>query len=106
MGTTEHIPQVYIEWSDGGVEGPYTHLDKKYMDNLLSVEVDDSLYQPDMFTVRILDPGINALQDDVFKLGRKIKISIKLPAEPNGQAGPPVVLMKGEITAVEPDLNS
>jgi len=94
MPPTQHIAQVYVQ-----IDGQ--HLDPKYMANLLSVEVDDSLYLPDMFIVRLLDPGLEALQGNVFKLGSSIKISIALENQTNR-----VQLMEGEITAIEPDLNS
>ena len=94
MPPTQHIAQVYIQ-----IDG--THLDEKHMKNLLSVEVDDSLYLPDMFCVRLLDPGLEALHSDVFKMGSAVKISIALENETKR-----TVLMEGEITAIEPDLNS
>lgn len=98
---TKHLAQLYVEWTDGDIEGSYVDLAQKYMDNLLLVEVDDSLYMPDMFTIQIMDPGIEALKADVFKPGRKIKISVQQESSTER-----VELMRGEITSIEPDLNS
>jgi phage protein D len=95
---TQHISQIYIEL-DG------TNLDpQKYMPRLISVEVDDSLYLPDMFSITLADPGLEALNADLFKPGTMVKISIQQQSD--GTTRPPkVVLMEGEITAVEPELN-
>jgi uncharacterized protein involved in type VI secretion and phage assembly len=76
------------------------------MKNVLLVEVDDSLYLPDMFTIHMLDPDLTALHQDVFKLGSVVKISVVTRQPPDVTASPaPVVLMTGEITSIEPDLN-
>src|SRR5690349_10997410 len=99
-----HIAQVYIETTNGDIDGVYKLLDvKKYMGNLMSVEVDDSLYLPDMFAIHFLDPDVSILEEDFFKPGIKVKISIIQQADPDQK---PILLMKGEITAVEPDLNN
>jgi phage protein D/phage baseplate assembly protein gpV len=95
---THHIAQIYIEL-DG------TNLDpQQYMPRLISVEVDDSLYLPDMFSITLSDPGLEALNADLFKPGTMVKISMQ--QQSSGDDNPPkVVLMEGEITAVEPELN-
>lgn len=94
MPPTQHIPQVYIQ-----ING--NNLSPEYMSELLSVEVDDSLYLPDMFCIRLLDPALKALHNDVFKLGDMIKILIALENETTKH-----LLIDAEITAIEPDLNS
>jgi phage protein D len=101
MPTTQHIAQVYLT-----IDG--APLDTKYMDNLISVEVDDSLYLPDMFTIRLKDPDMAALQADVFKPGKAVKIEIRPPGAPTDNAATPphTTLMTGEITSLEPELNS
>src|SRR5215210_6077692 len=94
-GTTRHIAQVYIELNG-------QHINPEIMSkNLLSVEVDDSLYLPDMFSIHMFDPGIEILTADTFKLGATVKISIQ-----KEETNTKVELMEGEITAIEPDLNS
>ncbi len=102
-GPTQHISQIYIQLTDGDIDadGGYQHLDPVHMANLLGVEVDDSLYLPDMFAVHLMDPNLDALKADVFKPGRKVKLSIQLESSTDR-----VLLMKGEITSIEPDINS
>lgn len=102
-GPTEHISQIYIQLTDGDIDadGGYRHLDPVHMGNLLSVEVDDSLYLPDMFAVHIMDPELAALKADIFKPGTKVKISVQLES-----SNTRTLLMKGEITSIEPDINS
>src|SRR5438477_9543141 len=89
----KHISQVYIK-----VNGQ--NMPSKYYDSLMSVEVDDSLYLPDMFTIHVRDKGLAEQQEDFFKAGQTIEISIK---QENSQEK--VKLMEGEITSVEPDSN-
>ncbi|MEO5952087.1 MAG: contractile injection system protein, VgrG/Pvc8 family [Chloroflexia bacterium] len=102
-GPTQHVSQIYVQLTDGDIDddGSYRHLDPVHLGNILSVEVDDSLYLPDMFAVHIMDPNLDALKDDVFKPGRKVKISVQLESSTSR-----TVLMKGEITSLEPDINS
>ncbi len=102
MPPTQHIGQCFIQLGDGE-----THLAQQYMDQLISVEVDDSLDLPDMFTIQLKDFGLQALQNDVFKLGTRVKISVRPPADPTPNPPTPATkpLMVGEITSVEPDLN-
>ena len=70
---TEWLAQLFIE-----VNG--ADLATKYMDRLIEVEVDDSLYLPDMFTIHLEDPNLEALRADVFQLGASIKISVGIAA--------------------------
>jgi phage protein D len=100
MPTTEHIAQFFIQ-----IEG--THLEEELMNQLISVEVDDSLDLPDMFTVHLKDFGLKAIQGDTFQPGKKVKISVRMPFESSQNSSPPptVPLIIGEITAMEPDLN-
>jgi len=102
-GPTQHISQIYIQLTQGDIDadGGYKHLDPVHMANLLSVEVDDSLYLPDMFAIRLLDPDLDVLKSDIFAPGTKVKISIQLENETKR-----TVLMKGEVTSLEPDINS
>ena len=102
MPPTQHIAQFFIQLGDGE-----THLAQQYMDQLISVEVDDSLDQADMFTIVLKDFGLQAIQNDVFKLGTRVKISVRPQAAPTPNPPTPstTVLMIGEIVSVEPDLN-
>ncbi|MBF6612700.1 MAG: VgrG-related protein [Chloroflexi bacterium] len=98
---TSHIDQMYVQWTDGDLSGSFTDLEPRLVANITSVEVDDSLYLPDMFIIHLLDPDLKILQEDFFKLGRKIKISVG-PRDTNTR----YEIMRGEITSIEPELNA
>ncbi len=68
------------------------------MDDLIEVTVDSDLHLPDMFTVHLHDEGVKWVDEDLFKLGEEVEIAA-VPEE-GGTSQP---LIKGEITAVEPD---
>src|SRR5436190_14222657 len=70
----------------------------KYMDQLLSAEVDDCLYLPDMFTLRFDDPDVAMLTSEVFKPGDEVELVFEI-------AEAKTTLLKGEVTAIEPTLN-
>ncbi|HMA35180.1 MAG TPA: hypothetical protein VKY74_11990, partial [Chloroflexia bacterium] len=97
---TKHIAQFFIKL-DG------QQLAAEYYDQLISVEVDDSLSLPDMFVITLRDRGMKALHDDVFKPGKKVQISVEpeAPEGPDDTTPAKTVLMTGEITSIEPDLN-
>ena len=101
MPETQHIAQVYIK-----ING--THLNPTHMEKLISVDVDDSLHLPDMFTIHMSDPGIEMLNTNVFKLGDSIEILVKVEAGPTQGANIPTQksLIKGEVTAIETDFNA
>jgi uncharacterized protein involved in type VI secretion and phage assembly len=70
-------------------------IDKKELaQNLISLEVDDSLLLPDTFTICLRDPGFRWVGSNVFELGKKVEIKA------NGDDGV-VTLLIGEITAIE-----
>ncbi len=97
---TVHLAQMYID-----IDGSPLDRDT-YMSRILSVEVDDSMFLPDMFTIVLSDPSLEALRADVFRLGSEIKIRIKAPSpEEGGESGEAVELMIGEITSIEPSLD-
>jgi phage protein D/phage baseplate assembly protein gpV len=68
------------------------------MDDLIEATVDSSLYLPDMFTIHLHDEELKWLDEGPFGLGQTVEISV-LPE----QQGASQVLIKGEITALEPD---
>ncbi len=101
MPATQHIPQIYVK-----INGQ--HINPDYMRKLISVDVDDSLELPDMFTIHMSDPGIQMLNADVFKPGDSIEILVQVAAGPTPGAPVPQKksLMKGEVTGIEVDFNS
>ena len=68
------------------------------MDDLIEVTVDANLHLPDMFTIHLHDEQLQWLEQGLFELGAQVEIAT-LPEE----GGPSQVLIKGEITALEPD---
>jgi len=76
----------------GGADLPPALLDK-----LIEVEVDSTLYLPSMFVMRFHDDQLEWIDDARFALGAPVEISM---SDANFTLKP---VMKGEITAVEPD---
>ncbi len=74
-----------------------TELDPEVMTRLLSVTVDQHASLPDMFTIRLQDPDLQLIDTGPLDLTKEVEIS----AETAG--GERVVLIKGEITALEPE---
>src|SRR5438128_2706413 len=70
------------------------YLDKTHIDKLLSVEVDNSLFLPDMFAIHMDDPEVKDLEADYYKPGSTIEISVQLRAPSDKESPPqPVILM-------------
>ena len=67
------------------------------LQNLASVVVDQHSHLPDMFTMRLHDPGLELLDNGPFDLTKEIEIGAEKPD------GNQALLIKGEITALEPD---
>ena len=67
------------------------------MAHVLAVEVDQHAFVPDMFTVRIQDPEFELIDTGPFDLTKEIEIAAE------SQDGEWIDLMKGEITALEPE---
>ncbi len=68
------------------------------MDDLIEVVVDSSLHLPDMFSITIHDEQLKWIEEDAFALGKEVEIAA-IPEE-GGSSKP---LIKGEITAIEPE---
>jgi len=94
--------QIYLK-----IDG--TDAAQEIMDDIISVEVDQSLHLPDMFSIQLeedFDRDIDTFKwgdSDTFALGKSVEIDIETD-EPfdlmwGSEKG---TLLKGEITAVEP----
>ena len=68
---------------------------------LTAAYVDDSQHYPDMFEVRFRDPSHLVIEKTAAKIGSKVKISMTVSTAPA-----PVVLMEGEITALEAEFDA
>ena len=81
------ITQFYIKID--GADAP-----QGIMDNLVSIEVDDALNIPDMFTIQLRDPQLEWTDSDTLAIGKEVEISVR------GESGR-VTLITGEITSCE-----
>ena len=73
-----------------------TEVQPDVMANVLNLAVDQHVYLPDMFTIRLQDPDFELIDSGPFNLTKEIEISAET------QAGESFDLIKGEITAIEP----
>jgi phage protein D/phage baseplate assembly protein gpV len=76
---------------------------KEFMDDLLEIVVDTSLYLPSMFTLEVLDQRLKWVDDALLDIGKPVEISLKTDEEAGGVQG---TLIKGEITALEPHFSA
>ncbi len=87
---TETVSRIYIKV--GGQE-----VESKTMNKVLEVVVDQSLFLPSMFTILLADEGLKLLGGDPFDLAKEVVIEA---ADLEGEKS---TLIKGEITALEPE---
>lgn len=85
--TTRLISQFYIK-----VDG--SNISEGVMDKMVSIEVDDSLNIPDMFTLQFRDPDLELTGANTFDIGKEVELSVR------GQ-NDTTALMTGEITSIE-----
>ena len=76
-----------------------TEVQEPVMVNLAAVVVDQHSHLPDMFTIRLHDPDLELLDEGPFDLTKETEIAAEKPD------GEQVTLMKGEITALEPEFD-
>lgn len=76
---------------------------EEFMDNLREVVVDTSLHLPDMFTILVQDPELRWVDDSLLEIGKEVEIKVQTGEEQSRQEG---TLIKGEITALEPNFSS
>jgi len=72
-------------------------IDPEVMGHVLTVDVDQHAYLPGMFVIRLQDPDFSLIDEGPFDLTKEVEISAQ---KEDGQWVP---LMKGEITALEPE---
>jgi phage protein D len=86
----EFIAQIYLKIDGGSVSG-------EIMDNLMAVEVDDSLLLPDMFSINLRDSSFSLIDSEQFSPGKSVEIKVKASGQSSTSK-----LFAGEITAIEP----
>ena len=79
---------------------------EEFMDLLQEIVVDTSLHLPDLFTIRLSDPGFKWMDDTLLDIGKEVEISIKPPEQYHDKTAQAKILVKGEITALEPRFSS
>ena len=88
----ELASRVYIKLDGQEVQEPV-------MVKMLELIVDQHTHLPDMFTIRLNDPDLALMDDGPFDLTKTVEI------EAADESGGKFQLIKGEITALEPDFN-
>ncbi len=74
----------------------------EFMDDLAEIVVNTDLHLPSMFTLRLQDHKYKWVDDSLLDLGKEVEISID-PSDLGNTTGTTGVLIKGEITALEPE---
>src|SRR5512137_165346 len=72
----------------------------KAMDDLVEVTVESNVRLPHMFTIHVHDEQLKWMDEGPFGLGKEVEISAV-----KEETGTSRVLIKGEITAIEPEFN-
>ncbi len=81
-----------------------SNVPQDFMDNVVELVVDSSLYLPEMFTILVTDPDFEWVDDTtLLDLGKEVEISAQTGEALGGQEG---LLMKGEIAALEPNFSA
>jgi len=75
-----------------------TALSSELMANLVDVRVEDNLFLPDAFCIRLGDPAMDIIDTDPLPLGGEVEV---LLADP--QSASLVSVLQGQIAAVEPE---
>ena len=88
----ESLPRMLLK-----VDG--SNASTEMMDSIISIEVDDSLTLPDMFSIHIRDSNYRWTDEDAFSLGASIEVFAKVEDTQTQ-------ILAGEITGLEPRLDS
>ncbi len=90
------ISQMHVKIS--GKDAP-----RDMMRAIREIVVDTSLHLPDMFTIQLNDPTLDWIDSPLLDVGNPVEISGETGEE---ERTVKALLMKGEITAIEPELNA
>lgn len=83
-----------------GIKLAGTNVSLELMNTLVEAVVETSLYLPSMFILRFHDDKLELVNDTTFTLGKAIEILMTNPS-----TGSLTSVMKGEITAIEPEFH-
>ncbi|MBN1937905.1 MAG: VgrG-related protein [Anaerolineae bacterium] len=96
------MPQKYLTQFFIKIGGQ--NVPQEFMAALIEVVVDTSLHLPSMFTIQLNDANLKWVDDtQLLDIGKEVEISTKTGEEQGALEG---VLIKGEITALEPDFSA
>lgn len=76
---------------------------KEFMDDVIEIVVESTLYLPEMVTIQLHDPDLKWVDDTSLELGKEIEISATASEELESAQG---TLIKAEITALEPEFTA
>lgn len=96
-GQESYLAQFYLKIN--GRSAPKTLLDQ-----IVEVVVEDNLYLPDMFVIRLHDHNMTLANDNLLAIGQVVEIAAQAPQPVSRQLGPKTTLIEGEITGLEPDI--
>jgi phage protein D/phage baseplate assembly protein gpV len=91
--TTQLASRLYLKFNG-------TQASEQMTSAVISVEVDDSLTLPDMFTIHLGDPNLEWIDNDTFSLGTAVEIAVRV------EGGQETTILTGEVTGIEPCLSS
>ena len=74
--------------------------------DVIEIVVDLDLNQPDMFTIHVHDKELKWVDSELLVVGKPVEISAKAGSHQEEGAEQEGLLIKGEITALEPDFSS
>lgn len=86
----------------GGKKIPQPEMEE-LMRDVIEIVVDDDLHLPDMFMIHLHDKSLKWVDSPLLAIGEEVEIAAKAPTEQGAGAEQEQVLIKGEITALEPD---
>ncbi len=79
---------------------------EELMRDVIEITVDDSMHMPDMFTIHLHDKSLKWIDSDLLAIGVEVEVAAKA-SEGQGEDPPQEnSLIKGEITALEPEFST
>jgi phage protein D/phage baseplate assembly protein gpV len=91
---TDLMSQMYLK-----LNGRYAS--ENIMEDVKEIVVDTSIHLPDMFTILLRDPSFKWMDSPLLEIGQTVDISGRAEGSKKTQG----IILKGEITAIEPDFS-